>query len=398
MAAGKRENCVKNIRLAVALLVVALASRTAVAQGGVTPIMTGLDNPRGLALGPDGGIYVAEAGRGGNGTEVSGPEGPRRFGASGAVSRYLNGTQQRVITGLPSLATQTGPAPGGRAAGLQDIAFNSAGELYGVMGLGGDPALRAQLGADGTHFAQLVRLPIGGAPQNVADIGAFEAASNPDGLLPDTNPFGLLVIPSGFAVTDAGGNALLTVTPAGVVSARAVFANRPNPLPFGPPTFQAVPTRSAVGPDGAFYVGQLTGVPFPPGAANVYRVDALTGAQTVAHAGFTNVMDVAFGPDGDLFVLQLTTDGLASPTGPGPGRLIRIDADTGARTTLLSDPLLFPGGLLVTPDGRVYVSNLGTSAGGGQVLLVPEPGALALLAGGVGLLTLRRRRGSRDAA
>ena len=30
-----------------------------------TPVMTNLDNPRGLAFGKDGALYVAEAGRGG---------------------------------------------------------------------------------------------------------------------------------------------------------------------------------------------------------------------------------------------------------------------------------------------------------------------------------------------
>src|SRR5262245_36015808 len=33
----------------------------------VTVVMSGLDNPRGLAFGPEGGLYVAEAGRGGGG-------------------------------------------------------------------------------------------------------------------------------------------------------------------------------------------------------------------------------------------------------------------------------------------------------------------------------------------
>ena len=348
--------------------------------------MSGLDNPRGLALGADGGVYVAEAGRGGNGTEIVTGAGPVRFGASGAVTRYLNGTQQRVVTGLPSLAPQSGDG----AEGLHHLAFSN-GEMFGTIGLGGDPALRAQLGANGTNFAKLVRLPLGGAPQSVADIGAFETANNPDGFFPDTNPYGLISTPTGFAVADAGGNALLTVTPAGVVSARAVFANRPNPLPFGPPTYQAVPTSVATGPVGAFFVGQLTGFPFPAGAANVFRVDPATGAQTVAHTGFTNIVDLAFGPDGDLFVLQMTTNGLESPLGPGPGRLVRIDAETGQRTTVLSDPLFFPGGLLVTPNGSIYVSNLGTSPGGGTVLLVPEPATAALFAGAIALLALRRR-------
>jgi hypothetical protein len=376
--------------VSVVLVVCAFAARAAFAQ---TVVMSGLDNPRGIALGPDGGIYVAEAGRGGTGMEIIGGEGqPVQYGATGAVSRYLNGTQERVITGLPSLASQAAPAAGARAGGLQDIVFDGTGQMFGLIGLGGDPAKRDLLGADGTHFAHLVRLPIGGAPQNVADIGAHEAAANPDGLLPDTNPYGFVRTATGFAVADAGGNALLGVTPAGAVSTIAVLPNRPNPLPFGPPTYQAVPTSVTVGPDGAYYVGQLTGFPFPVGASTILRVDPTTGAQTVAFDGLTNVIDLAFGPDGDLYVLQISTNGLAASQGPGPGRLLRIDRDTGTRTTLLEDPLFFPGGFVIAPGGEIYVSNLGTSAGTGQVLMiVPEPYPGFALMGGIVVLSLRRR-------
>ncbi len=34
------------------------------AQAGWTVVMSGLDHPRGMAIGPEGGLYVAEAGRG----------------------------------------------------------------------------------------------------------------------------------------------------------------------------------------------------------------------------------------------------------------------------------------------------------------------------------------------
>ena len=385
-----------NLRmLAASFLVLCLLSHVVIAQPTVTVVMSGLDNPRGLALGPDGGIYVAETGRGGTGTEIMGGEGvPVQFGASGAVSRYLIGTQQRVISGLPSLASQTGTAPGGHAAGLNDMAFGATGELFGIIGLGGDPAKRATLGSNGTHFGQLVRLPIGGTPQNIADVGTFEATNNPDGGVVDTNPFALITTPTGFVVADAGGNSLVSVTPAGVVSTKAVFPNRPNPLPFGPPTYQAVPTSVTIGPDGAYYVGQLTGFPFPQGGSNVLRVDPVTGAQTTAHSGFTNVIDLAFGPDNDLYVLQLTTNGIATAGGPGPGRLIHIDADTGLRTTLLESPLSFPGDLLLAPDGAIYISNKSDLAGVGEVLriVVPEPATGLLITLGLAFMSLSRRR------
>jgi hypothetical protein len=50
-----------------------------------------------------------------------------------------------------------------------------------------------------------------------------------------------------------------------------------------------VPNAVTIGPDGAYYVGQLTGFPFIPGAANVFRVPAGGGAPTPFLTGFTKV-------------------------------------------------------------------------------------------------------------
>jgi sugar lactone lactonase YvrE len=158
--------------------------------------------------------------------------------------------------------------------------------------------------------------------------------------------------------------------------------------------FQSVPTSVALGPDGAYYVGQLTGVPFVTGAANVYRLDPMTGERTIAHSGFTNIIDLTFGADGSLYVLQISRDGLASPTGPLPGALIRIEPATGMRTTIASEGLNFPGGVVTGPDGAIYVTNFGTTAGAGQVLriVIPEPSAMVLLGiGTLGLVGLRVR-------
>jgi sugar lactone lactonase YvrE len=151
--------------------------------------------------------------------------------------------------------------------------------------------------------------------------------------------------------------------------------------------FQSVPTSIAVSPDGAYYIGQLTGFPFPPGAANVYRFDPATSALTVAHTGFTNIGDLTFDASGNLYVLQMTTNGIGSAMGPGSGVLIKIDAGTNNRTTIVNSGLMLPSSILAGPDGALYVTNRATSGDAGQVLRitrVPEPmSALAMVIGGI---------------
>ncbi|MBA4107865.1 MAG: ScyD/ScyE family protein [Pirellula sp.] len=376
--------------------IVLAASRATGATYAISEVMSGLVSPRGLAFGPDGALYVAEAGSGGNGPSiVAGTGNTVFFGTTGGVSRLLNGVQSRVLSGVGSLAT----AAGQDASGLDDIVFDAAGQAIGLIGLGANPALRTNLGPAGAAFGTVVRLPLNGvgAIEQVADVAGHELAYNPAGGTVDSNPFGLTRTPAGgFLVADAGGNDFLQATVAGVVSTLGVLPARPNPLlPMGPPMFQPVPTSIEIGPDGAYYIGQLTGFPFPPGASNVYRFDPVTSALSVAHTGFTNIVDLTFDAAGNLFVLQITTNGLASAMGPGPGALFKIDATTGDRSLIASEGLLFPSSVLAGPDGALYVTNRGTSPTAGQVLKltpVPEPGSLLLLSLSVAAIAARRRR------
>lgn len=60
----------------VSLAAVAAPGTQAAASPAFTVIASGLDNPRGLAFGPEGGLYVAESGRGGPGPCLPAPEDP----------------------------------------------------------------------------------------------------------------------------------------------------------------------------------------------------------------------------------------------------------------------------------------------------------------------------------
>lgn len=338
-----------------------------VARQAPEVVASGLDNPRGLAFGPEGALYVVEAGRGGAGPCIPVGTGVGCFGLTGAVTRIWRGGSERIFSGLPSLAHADG-----QATGAHDISFQGRGNGYVIFGLGSNPANREVL-EDAEPAAailgRLARFTPGGRGSLVADIAHVEAVRNPDGGVPDTNPYAVLALPLGQVVADAGGNAVYGVLHNWFVLTLGVFPTRMVNLPFPPFTavpMQAVPNSLALGPDGQIYVGELTGFPFPPGGARVSRL--VPGhAPRVVFDGFTNIIDLAFGRDGSLFVLQFAANGLLNP--PPLSSIVRVWPN-GTRTTVDAPGLVAATGLAVGRDGALYVSNHGTSVGTGEVLRI----------------------------
>src|SRR5438477_8640709 len=148
----------KTLLAAVAVCASVLCVLAASASAATTTVvMSGLDNPRGLAFGPEGALYVAEAGRGG-----SGPCAVLRgavqscYGATGAVSRLWRGQQDRIATGLPSAVRA------GEVTGPHDVAMLGRGDAYVTVGWGANPATRSLLTGVGDQFDRLVRVPASG--------------------------------------------------------------------------------------------------------------------------------------------------------------------------------------------------------------------------------------------
>jgi hypothetical protein len=256
----------------------------------------------------------------------------------------------------------------------------------------------------------------------VANLFQFEAANNPDGQAVDSNPFDVQSLGGRFAlVADAGANDLLRVDNQGNVTVLAVFpnelvstanikqlANCPSPAPFCalPPFLpaQAVPTSIAVGPDGYIYVGELKGFPAPTGESNIWRVspnaiEAQCGTsadcEKVFDGGFTSIIDMAFGEDGQLYVAELDEASWASieifgsPTG---GTINACDVSS-ATCSEVAEGIPELTAITFGTDGSLWATRNSLVIGSAEVvqvvsgsakgIAVPEPASAFLLLPGL---------------
>ena len=229
---------------------------------------------------------------------------------------YVADTGQGVVRYDPSSRTGSLIAP---LPGVSDIALLRTGRMHAITG-----------GPE----SMLYRI-FDGQVTPVADLGAFEAEVNPDGGEIDSNAFGVAALRGRRAlVADAGANALLQVgrnghvdwvatLPSQLVPTRNAkrLAGCPDPepdfafvcdLPRRIPA-EAVATSVAVGPDGAYYVGELKGFPAPKHRSRVWRIEPGTRhaecgsspACTVVGRGFTSIVDLSFRPNGSLLVVEI---------------------------------------------------------------------------------------------
>ncbi len=360
----------KTMALAGALIVaVAVSVAPVSADSDWEVVASGLDNPRHLTFSPTGALYVVEAGRGGAGPCVEHPElGEFCLGFSGAVTQVRDdGPDERVLTGLPSILSEED------ALGPSDIAFTGSQKFVLAVGLGGSDEFRAGFGPDGALLGTLVtgKLRHGGFSL-FADVLANEAVANPDATDIDSNPVGLVRQGEGYIVADAGGNAVVRASHKGTFTTIAALppgsALAPPFLGLPPGTqipTDAVPTSVVQGPDGAYYISQLTGFPFEQGDANIWRV--VPGqAPTVYASGLTNLTDLAFAPDGSLYAVEIASTGLLN----GPvGALVRVTPGASQHTTVAGD-LFAPYGVALT-ESAAYVTTCAVCVGGGEVIKIP---------------------------
>ncbi|HTC75278.1 MAG TPA: ScyD/ScyE family protein [Edaphobacter sp.] len=339
---------------------------------------SGLEGPRGLAFGPDGTLYVAEAGLGGktvgNCVQVIPPIGPYTGGLTARISKV--DTKQNVTTltsGLPSSVGATGAV-----LGVADVTFLN-GDLYAVLAGGGcshgNAAFPNQILKVNTKTGNWTSV----ANLSQALLNFPAKYTSPDDYEPDGTWYGMISSQGSLYTVEPNHGQLFSVTPWGKVQ---------EVIDVSASQGHIVPT-SLVMTDGVFYVGNLNLFPIDPQwakvmtiANNVYVPNPLPGFGNLfggfgqwnvvsSKAGFTTIVSMKIGPDGLLYVLELSDFAAKGPT-PGMGKVIRVKRSGDLQEVVTG--LSFPTGMTFGPDQRLYVSNLGIVGGAaGQILRIDLP-------------------------
>ncbi len=207
-------------------------------------------------------------------------------------------------------------------------------------------------------FTPGISQPLTAASATTVLIADFVYQNQPPGM-GDSNPYTALQDANGnWFVADAGFNGIVRVEAgSGQRSVFCKFDPIANPLPVGPPVIDVVPTRIIAKPGGGYYVCNLTGFPFPEGAASVFEVSE-NGTVSALHTGLTMLTDLVLdAATGNLYALQIGTFDLSIFNfAPNSAKVWRIHPD-GSKEVVAENFDLAPG-MAIDGQGNLYVSEL----------------------------------------
>lgn len=337
-----------------------------------TIVAQGLFGPRGMKVGPDGDLYVALSGPGGNDPVPSACQDDPLNMATGQYA-YTNGNTASIVkvdkkgnvttvaSGFPS-ALSTNPD----VEGVADVAFLD-GQLYAVTAGGGCshgtlvPQMVARVDQRTGHWTMIADMSVALAAHPAAHVASDY---DPDGLF-----YSMIAAGGKLYAVEANHGQIWSITPWGQVQMVTDVSKAEGHI---------VPTAAVANLDGLL-VSNLGLFPITPGTEQVLTLKpdcgllqaffdgCQLGTMAIASSstpGLTTVVAIDWGPDGLLYALELSA-APGFPT-PGDGKVVRI------RHGLAEDVitgLSVPTGMTFGKDGALYVSNFGAAdAPVGQIL------------------------------
>jgi plastocyanin len=341
-----------------ALLIVALVAAAAplftAAQSqpaGVKLVASGLAFPRGITWDDSGQMYVALAGDGpapdasSGTTDVEHAFGLFYAGFNAAVVKIDKACGVPVATGLPSGQQRSGWHQGvSSLAFLDGILYAAVDGAGSARGNPNNPSGVYMIGSNG-GWAAVASLDAWMPAHPVSDV--------PGDLDPNGEPYSLIVDGSSLVLSESNSGQLLRVSPDGTIT-RIVDLSDPH----------RVPTGLAMDKDGNFYVGTLGVTPYPDGSSLVFKITPDGKTETV-WTGLTMVTDLAIGPDGALYALEMSTGNTTEPPfyQRNTGKMVRQTGPTSAEDVVTG--LDLPISMQFGPDGAFYISFPAIHAEGG---------------------------------
>ena len=326
----------------------------------VTVVATGLDSPRGLKFGPDGNLYVAEGGPGGDETTVGqceqapSPIGPYTGQATGGRISMIDhdGVVTTVTDQLPT--SKTNPLMGFLASGVADVAF-VGNTLYALLAGAG-----CSHGVANTNNG-IVRVNPDHSTTLVANLSSYQMA-NPtavveeDDFEPDGTWYSMVSVRGDLYAVEPNHGEIVRVSPNGNI-ARVVDVS----------AYEGHVVPTAIAYHGNFYFANLNTFPQEVGSAKVWKLTP-NGRIQDDLSGFDMVLGLVFDKYDRMYVLELSAEQPAPA--PFTGRITRVQPN--GERDIVADGLMFPTGMTYGPDGNLYVSTfgLGTPPGSGQVVRV----------------------------
>lgn len=331
-------------------------STAALAQAedsAITTVASGLTNPRGFDWSPDGTLYLAQAGWGGD-NEVRLVEGfSVDNGLTSSVSTVVDGCASPVAVGLPS----TRWVEAGWIWGAMDVAFLDGIPYVLISGAG--PSWFSPSSHSGVY-----RINDDGTMTLIGDVSSWlpdnPPAEIPFDYSPDGSLFDLEAAGDALLLTEAVGGQLLRVTLDGQITSVADLSGG-----------HLVPTGIAVDEAGNAYIGHETSAPYTEGGAPVLMVTP-DGDVSEQWTGLTVTTDVALGPDGALYAVEMAT-GFSGETAGMPADSGRILRQTGPDSyEEIVTGLPYPVNLGFDADGNLLIDGpaFGPEAGVGQGFIV----------------------------